>query len=158
MSSLLKPNPETESFKFDFEAFTKDMECIDIEQVAQDALGDILKVADEQGNERSIEQIYQETEQFFANPVIQENFQLLNAAAVQFAQFCNHNHAMGQELASGSLSGLYELGNHSSDGHDHGDHADHEHEQKNTSDDERDIGPDGKKRKKRKFSWLSFFN
>lgn len=131
-----------------FASYEQELANISLQSVAQDALADILTLRTEDGQTRSRDQIKAEAEQFFANPIIARDISLLDNLARQYAQLCNHDHGLAQELNAGPLSDIYKRGiDH--EGHDHSQEGKKAHGQKEKN--------RKKEKKKKTSSWLDWF-
>lgn len=100
-----------------FNALEQELGEVDVQALARSALAGILNVQDENGQSRSYQQIRQESEAFFANSTVRENFELLGALAAQYADFCaGHGMDADSQLTGGSLGDIYKLGKEASNG------------------------------------------
>lgn len=105
--------PETSLFEdFDFDAYNAELEEVDIKQAAHAALDAILTLKQDDGTEKTREQIFQESEAFFSNPEIMQNLALLDSLAMQFAAWCNHHDGPEQSdgIRNDTVSSIFEYG------------------------------------------------
>jgi hypothetical protein len=136
-----------------FATYEKQLSDISKEEQASLALANILTIERDDGNQKSYEQIRNETQAFFASDYVRNDEAIMRRIAMEFAQACME-HSHGAELAQDNQLGLiFEKGVDSlfGDGHDHK-HDDHAGE--DNKDDELDTKT-GKKKKKRYRGWLS---
>lgn len=134
-------------FDFDFQSWEAEIQHIDIEQQAKLAFDGLLVYENESEDKRTLEDIKHDVITLMSNPEIIRMQQVFDYAAMQFAQFCNHNHLGADQMGEG-LRGLYDTGQEklesgAHNNYDH-DHSDFGHE------DEDDDDEKSKKRKKRK--------
>lgn len=105
-----------------FSRYEQELDEVNIQKLASEALGSILTLHDKEGVVKSYEDIKAETERFFSNPLVAQDMSLLDSLALQYAQFCNHNHEAAGHLNEGGLSNIYELGaKHQGTVHEDGD-------------------------------------
>lgn len=129
-----------------FDAYESELGAMNVGEVAQATLGSILTLQAEEGQARTYADIKAETEAFFANPIVAQNMQLLDAAANLYAQFCmSHPHGT-EQLNDGLLGDIFQRGLGSAEA-EHS-HANHRHHEGVEASDVRD--PKGKSSKKRK--------
>ena len=144
-------------YAFDFDAWESELEGIDLEEQARQAFDGLLTFeTEDEHTGRTIEDIKDDIVTFMSNPEIVQMQQMVDYAAEQFAQFCNHNHIGGD--ANSEFSNLLSAGNNvlgSDDGHDHG-HESIEKSEADDDDDEYEIDPKTGKRVKKRTSLLSF--
>lgn len=119
-------SPESLAALFDdgfFADYEHEVAEIDLESQAQAALADILTVQSDDGSRRTYEQIKQETETFFANPLVRQTDALLDSLSRQYMQFCMDHGEGGMAMNDGVLSGVFDRGlqyaQHDGHGHDH---------------------------------------
>jgi hypothetical protein len=106
---------------------------LNLAAVAGEALAGILTIETESGDRRSYEQIKQETEVFFANPLVIQNMELLSSLSAQYADFCaGHGLDASSGINDGALGSVFGRGNSRhgvDDGHGHATDA-HQHKGK----------------------------
>lgn len=137
----MQQSPEVIDFsEFDdsfFASLENEMD-IDVEDIAKQALADILTVKDDDESP-DYAAIKQQTENFFANPIIAQDMQLLNSLAMEYARACaGHGHDVANYLNNGPLGDLYKKGS--------------EEISKNKEEDD-DIDPKTGKKKKKSLFW-----
>ncbi len=114
---------------FDAEFFAnlgQEMEDISLQTAAQDALAGILTIKHADGQEKSFQQIKDEAETFFANPLVADDMRLIESLSMQYADFCaSHGLDGSSSMNEGSLGKVYEQGTRHDDGHDHGNDGHH---------------------------------
>ncbi len=94
-----------------FANLEQEMQATDMEAVASEALTGILTVKADDGQERSYQDIKQEAEVFFSNPLVAQDMRLLSSLAMQYADFCgNHGFDVDSAMNGGSLGDIYKLG------------------------------------------------
>lgn len=143
----MQSTPETldfNSFDDDFFASLENEIDVDIETIAREALYSILTITDE-NDHPDYETIKEQTERFFANPLVIQDMQLLNTLAMDYVLACQgHSHDATDYLNDGPLSDIHNKGSESLENSS----------KNNEGDDEDDYEFDpitGKKRKKRYF-------
>lgn len=125
-----------------FDDLVAEFDPVDMAERAQQALGGILTIEDENGNLRTAEQIRTEIEIYFSNPIIAESMELLTISAITYAAFCAHNVDVAEELNSGPLSVMDEFGRDVQ--------RDHDDEHECEDDDEEDEDDDAREHRTRK--------
>lgn len=128
-----------------FESLENEMD-FDLTEVAREALSGILTTKDE-NDAPDYEAIKQQTEIFFANPLVAQDMQLLNTLAMDYARACaGHSHEAQDYLNSGSLGEIYKKGKETSNSENTQDEED--------KDDDYEIDPiTGKRVRKKRIFW-----
>lgn len=81
---------------FDFGAWEEEVKDIDLEEQAKMAFDGLLTFETEDETEvRTVQDIKNDIISFMSNPEIIQMQQVVEYAALQFEQFCNHNHLEG---------------------------------------------------------------
>ncbi len=143
-------SPDCDDIVFDFDAWEAELEDVDLEEQARLAFDGLLTFeTEDEGKTRTISDIKNDIVTFMSNPEIIQMQNMIEYAAVQFAQFCSHNHIGGDSIGD-SLSGLFDMGQSllGEKTHSHDDH--HEHDLLGHDEDDEEDEPDGKKKKKKR--------
>lgn len=135
-----------DEFGFDFAAWEAEVADIDLEEQAIKAFDGLLTFeTDDNETARTIEDIQNDIVTFMSNPEVMEMQRVIEYAAVQFAQFCNHNH-VGADSMNENVSSLFNASEGLAGQEDHSHKLEHEH-------DDDDDDTDSKKKKKKRSSW-----
>jgi len=153
-------SPEAESLNLEafddafFAQLEQEFEPETLQTLAMEALEDVLTVEREDGTRKTFEDILEEADAYFSNPMVQEDMAILNAAAARFAQFA-HAACGGHEAASSllqsneGLSDVYGRGAGALEAQ--ADHAGHAHEAESTNEEDKKKT----KTKSKRTGWLS---
>jgi hypothetical protein len=149
--------PKFDAQAFDdsfFATYEEQLSDISVEEQASIALAEIMTIEKEDGTQKTYEEIKDQTQTFFANPMVRNDEAIMNRMAMGFAQACmGHDH--GAELAQdGQLGSVFETGLNNLNGEKH-DHIHDGHSHKDKDDDE--IDPKTGKKKKKKRGWFGVY-